>query len=114
MKSEAIHSNKNCDLDSVEAFLTGEMEQSDEQIFTRHIETCDICQDRLQSQAAEKESWTEAHDFLQPSEFDFETCGPDPTIPLQVRSVLASLAPSEQPEMLGRLGSYEISGSAIP
>ena len=101
-----------CNTNHIEAFLAGKLDSANESALTKHIDQCTDCRSKMESLAAEPESWHEAHTFLQPTEFhaahlSLET----PTrSPLQVRSVLDSLAPTDDPEMLGRLGTYEVSG----
>ena len=81
---------------------------------TDHLETCDDCRTSLENSAAEPDGWMEASQLLKPTRFDLnrDTESDDllNPIPLQIRNVLDSLAPSDDPEMLGQLGGYEVSG----
>ena len=80
----------------------------------------------LQQAAAEPSSWSDAEEFLRDQPFDFGvvrdrrsdydfsgmTKGPiaKPSASAEVAQVLAMLNPTDDPEMLGRLGGYEVSG----
>ena len=101
-----------CNTNHIEAFLAGKLDSANESALTKHIDQCTDCRSKMESLAAEPESWHEAHTFLQPTEFHAANLSlENPTrSPLQVRSVLDSLAPTDDPEMLGRLGTYEVSG----
>ncbi len=97
----------------MEAFLRSELSLADEDKLTSHIETCEPCRQRLEFLAANEESWTDAKTYLQPTAFDKPNAALSsrkrkPSI--QVSSVLDSLAATDDPEMLGRLAGYEISG----
>ena len=90
-----------------------------ERDFTSHLNTCENCRRSLEQLAAEPESWTEAERLLKPSHFDslsteaapgFAAMMGSPRQPLQIQNVLDALGPTDDPEMLGRLGGYEISG----
>lgn len=108
-----------CDAERLELFLSGYLSDAEEREFTRHLNTCECCRRALAEQAAEPEDWQEAKTLLKPSEFDAQ-CGGDVAElglaeratrqPLQIQNVLDALGPTDDPEMLGRLGGYEISG----
>ncbi|MGI8977829.1 MAG: protein kinase domain-containing protein [Pirellulaceae bacterium] len=108
-----------CDPDRLESFLSGALSNADEREFTLHLNTCENCRRSLQQQAAEPEAWMEAEKLLKPAPFDVpaidESADPDKLQnstrpPLQIQNVLATLGPTDDPQMLGRLGGYEISG----
>lgn len=105
---------QNCQPDLLELFLSGDLDRTQELQLADHLESCDVCRRSLESSAAEPESWTEAGRLLKPTPFDWNPdAEPDNLlnpIPHQIRNVLDSLAPSDDPEMLGQLGGYEVSG----
>jgi uncharacterized protein (TIGR03067 family) len=83
-----------------------------------HLETCDQCREYMDRQAATPEMWSNLSTLLKPGEFD-EAGTPDfsaATIghigqkPVAVQDVLDSLAPTDDPHKLGRLGNYEVTG----
>ena len=110
---------QNCQPDLIESFLKGDLDRVKELQLTDHLETCDVCRKLLESNAAEPAGWMEASRLLKPTLFDWNPdveqdsldCADQTNpLPLQVRNVLDSLVPSEDPEMLGQLGGYEVSG----
>ncbi len=108
-----------CDPARVELFLSGDLTSAQQREFTLHLNTCENCRRSLHEQAAEPEAWIEAEQLLKPSEFDsfnadeFFASGivePSARPPIQIQNVINALAPTDDPQMLGRLGGYEISG----
>ena len=110
---------QNCEPDLLESFLKGDLNRAQELQLTEHLESCGICRQSLESSAAEPEGWMEAGRLLKPTQFDWSADGESDFLscsdltnpfPLQIRNVIDSLAPSEDPGMLGQLGGYEVSG----
>ncbi len=108
-----------CDLDRLESFLNGELSDAEERDVALHLNACANCRRSLEQLAAEPESWTEAERLLKPSQFDplgteampgLAVMDGTPRQPIQIQNVLDALGPTDDPEMLGRLGGYEISG----
>src|SRR4051794_31570276 len=108
-----------CDPDQLESFLRGALSDADEREFSSHLNSCENCRRSLQQQAAEPEAWLEAERLLKPAEFDAANAEedsesaalmPSTRQPLQIQHVLRALGPTDDPEMLGRLGGYEVSG----
>lgn len=106
-----------CDRQGIDAFLKGESVWIENDLGV-HLETCADCRDYMLAHTAKPEQWTEAREFLRPTEFDaavtaeFSRGGNvfNATLARPIQAVLDSLAPSDDPNRLGRLGSYEISG----
>ena len=124
-----------CGPESVEAYLSGELTSSDERAFEEHLESCESCRAELQERAAEPGLWTEARILLSDEQW-FREAGSGfvgalsgtylshPEVigdasnaedvvekpAFDVQTLVARLAPTDDPAMLGRLGSYEISG----
>ncbi len=77
-----------------------------------HLSECPECRDRLGDRTAARELWEKASLYLRDDDFlaeplsGFESSTSDASI----RQVLELLAPTDDPQMLGRLGSYEVSG----
>ena len=107
-----------CDRRRIDAFFRNELADSDTEL-TLHLETCAECRLYFDAQAAQPSLWLEAQQMLKPSEFDQagsaefsgggQGCSATHSTP-SIQSVLDSLVPSEVPERLGRLGTYEVSG----
>jgi serine/threonine-protein kinase len=101
--------------------LAGSLSREAESDVARHVETCDACRHEMETLAAETSWWQDAKQFLSSTEV---SCSIDNspttgnTIDLSViadeldttpdEMILDLLAPSDNPAMLGRLGSYEI------
>ncbi len=86
---------------------------------TQHLQQCEVCREYFDSQAAQPTLWLEAQKLLRPTEFDlassidFSAGGLESRATpstLAIQSILDSLAPSDDPARLGRLGTYEVSG----
>lgn len=110
---------------NVELYLDGKLSTSDESQFEAHLENCPTCRERLASAAADPLGWSEAKRFLGQSRGRQLRVADDigqqesPDRGEQVRAdesdsiiqqVLHLLAPTDDPNMLGRVGPYEISG----
>ncbi len=110
---------------NVELYLDGKLSTSDESQFEAHLENCLACRERLASAAADPRGWSEAKRFLGQSRGSHTRVADD--IGLQeepvrgeqtpadesdsiIQQVLHLLAPTDDPNMLGRVGPYEISG----
>lgn len=111
--------NNGCDHKRIDAFLNSDHVALDAPQLVDHLETCAECRSYIETQAAEAERWAKATELLKPTEFDHAgTLGCSAATiahqsieqPFAVRNALDSLAPSDDPNRLGRLGCYEVSG----
>lgn len=115
----------NCDRLRADRFLESDQFQLDDQQLIEHLNTCVECREYLDSQSSDRTMRDQIEDLLKPGEFDHAssadcsaatviggTGGIDGTggQPVAIQEVLDSLAPSDDPHRLGRLGNYEISG----
>ena len=98
-----------------ESFLSDDLDPQTQQAFEVHLSDCELCRQRLSELAGEDQWWVEAREFL--SGEDNATKPPDQDTDsdeLQIDSNdivdLQFLAPTDDPRMLGRLGSHEICG----
>jgi len=109
-----------CDDSRLNVLLFGD-EQSDEFLDSAsHVESCPQCQDRLAQLAAEDQMWSEASQLLlETGEVGDSTSRPDFGGSLQpswasaqrtasAKRQLECLSPPSHPEMLGRLGRYDV------
>jgi serine/threonine protein kinase len=107
----------------VDAYLTEAMTRQDEADFLHHLESCSSCRQRIHQLAAEPSTWSDAEEFLRDQAFDAdsfrtssslsshdESLDGHPVASAEVAQVLGMLNPTDDPEMLGRLGGYEVSG----
>lgn len=105
---------KTCNFSRLDSFLRNDMTQQEEQLLTSHLDECSACREELEYRAAEESIWQEASMLLggsQPSSYDTSrdfrigsTRSP------QIESALRQLAPTDDPNSLGRIGTYEIKG----
>ena len=103
-----------CQPERLEAFLSGQLSAHEEQLLTAHLESCELCRRQLDEAAAAPDTWTCASAFLKDDELDHTALSSVDDEPIasgpQIRQVLDLLNASDDPHMLGRLGSYEVSG----
>jgi serine/threonine protein kinase len=112
-------STHGCDLQRIQNFLNSDHYHLEDAELIAHLDACPTCRQYLESQAGEPDRWKQATQLLQASEFDqassmdysAATCsGTDVDQPVAVKEVLGLLVPSEYPNHLGRLGTYEVIG----
>jgi serine/threonine protein kinase len=108
-----------CDHQRVQDFLNADQYHLENSDLIAHLDICPECQKYVEAQAGEPERWLQARDLLQTNEFDqassmeysAATCsGTEASPPVPVKDVLDLLVPSEFPNHLGRLGTYEVTG----
>ena len=106
-----------CDLQRIQEFLNSDQYHLEDADFMAHLDVCPSCRDHLEAQAGEPERWALAstllrsHEFDQASNAEFSAAthfGSDAGQPVSVKEVLDMLVPSEFPNHLGRLGTYEV------
>ncbi len=101
-----------CDQTLADRYLNDLLsEQEESQLFV-HLDSCEHCRNLVAATAADDESWSEAEQFLADQEFDaFSLSGIEQLDQHQASATdLSFLSPTDDPRMLGRLGSYEVSG----
>ena len=110
-------------------FLDNQLDPDEETSLVAHLDTCGPCREQLESLAADVDDWSDVGEFLSaagaadrqsanPEEDNPEEDGPCAGNSSQVstdaagdrRPSLEFLAPTDDPAMLGRLGTYEVSG----
>ncbi len=108
-----------CDLKRIQDFLNSDHYHLEDADLMAHLEKCPSCRHHLEAQAGEPLRWQQAAQLLQTHEFDQASsdefsaathCGVDAAQPVAVKDVLDMLIPSEYPNHLGRLGTYEVTG----
>lgn len=103
------HQSLVCDEPALEALLRGDESSSEFRRLAEHIELCGRCRERLTHLAADDAEWDDASSLLRGYSGTAEFSADDPVSPSQVsQSDLQFLAPPSHPEMLGRVGRYEI------
>lgn len=103
-----------CDRSRIDDYLEERLNESALVEFEKHLSTCDSCQIEIQRRAAEPEVWQDAvhllGDAVSESSLHSDQQRSDGQRQRYVLSVLDSLTPTDDPEMLGRIDDYEISG----
>ena len=108
-----------CDHKRIDAFLASDPDELKDAPLVAHLDVCSGCRVYMERSAADSQSWSDAAACLLVSEFDrsssveYSAASMDfgkPDVPTSIQNVLDSLAPSDDPHRLGRLGGYEISG----
>ena len=90
-----------CDPNRLDAFLRGELNATEELNLMAHLDECADCCQQLEQQAAERESWDEALQFLKPRALDgpcaaavaHSGIGQRARRPPQIQSVIDPLGP---------------------
>ncbi|MDG2013811.1 MAG: serine/threonine-protein kinase [Pirellulaceae bacterium] len=104
-----------CDGRRLDAMLQSDTPCDDQEELLVHLENCELCQHRLSENAASKEDWKRITEAIA-SRSGAKGAAPRieaPTLDQQTMSWTEStskhlLSPPSHPEMLGRLGRYEI------
>ncbi|MEZ6130051.1 MAG: protein kinase [Planctomycetaceae bacterium] len=97
-----------CSQRQVEIFLNGGLDESQQAMLERHLETCESCQQALDAAAASADDWVQLRRSLS------ETTGVPDQQTRHSQDELAffrrMLSPTDDPQMLGRVADYEIIG----
>jgi serine/threonine-protein kinase len=115
-----------CDPQRIESCLGDSLSDEEQAAFESHLEACSVCRQALEHAAADVFDWQQVREFLSShaalplaeNQREKEPTGDksDPSDSVEaiqreaVDGVLAILAPTDDPRMLGRLGPYEIAG----
>jgi serine/threonine protein kinase len=110
-----------CDTGLIDAFLSGDLDDNGERQLADHLDVCAQCRQSLEVCSADAAVWKETGELLKAQPFDAESCvdlslqsddSLDETSPppLSIRNVLEALGPTDDPNMLGRVGGYEVMG----
>ncbi len=109
-----MQDTQTCQPNRLRSFLDGELSGREEQQLTDHLENCAQCRQTLDQFAATPATWASATTFLKDDPLDRVSLSAVSDEPLanqpQIQQVLEVLSPTDDPNMLGRLGSYEVSG----
>ncbi|MSR56158.1 MAG: serine/threonine protein kinase [Planctomycetaceae bacterium] len=116
------HDGSHLAVDQFAQFLEGRLSEPDEATLTQHLDTCRFCRGELETTAGAADWWKDARRFLGLNQnpdsprdlradaseaadrLDDEAADPQGNLSLEF------LAPTDDPQMLGRLGPYEIAG----
>lgn len=114
-----------CDAGMAASYLDNELSDADMASFEDHVSGCSVCQERLESHAALAGEWQQVAQFLTDDESDLlclsalsDRSDDSNSLPesdlgasqMAVRQAMELLDASDDPQMLGRIGSYEVCG----
>jgi len=105
-----------CDSRRIADFLKCRLSDSDQVVLEDHLGECATCRNALVSQSAVTELWDKASRYLreddcEPIHLPGDSAGlTEHDQSASITTVLEALAPTDDPEMLGRLSGYEVSG----
>ncbi len=122
--------NATCDPTILSQYLSGELTADAERQVVEHLDACRECQQRVEQLAGGQQWWREAQVFLSPEHEDSWTTSSivlpladddewrsqdtDPSDDDDVHAAppisLDFLAPTDDPQSLGRIGTYEVVG----
>ena len=107
--------SQSCDDRRITSLIERRMSVVEEAAMAEHLSGCSACRKALEDASADQQLWQKAERFLRdddelslPLSGTESHCGPNGG--RIVDQVLESLAPTDDPEMLGRVGEYEVSG----
>ncbi len=111
------HTKQHCSTpDQLLTFLRGQLSVLEEAELQQHLNDCVACRERLESTAADASVWNEAKEFFGNGALHAVTRGISEDHDdsnqgqYRIRQVLDSLGPTDDPESLGRIGGYEVTG----
>jgi serine/threonine protein kinase len=102
--------------DHLLTFLRGRLSSQEESELQLHLNDCVLCRERLENAAADADAWNEARQFFGNGafhgSFDDSNNGQEEATQgsQRIRQVLDALGPTDDPESLGRIGGYEVTG----
>ena len=110
-----------CDRETIQAYLSETLDQDSELRLIEHLDQCQQCRATLQGVAASQQTWQAAQMHLSDTEHDVLSLSglltrdqgetePGTIQSAEIQNVLSSLAPTDDPHMLGRIGPYEVAG----
>ena len=111
----ALQKNSACSVELIDRYLDESLPGDDEQALLDHLQQCPDCCQRMQHKAADGDTWNQAESFLKDEAYDVVSLSSESHEgakghSVQIDSVLGILSPTDDPDMLGRLGSYQVSG----
>lgn len=103
-----------CESNQTTVYLSGEMTSKQERAYLQHLDICTRCQAKLESLAADEKQWSDVKELLTPMNSTLRPNSSSTTaeraLPLTVRQVIESLLPTDDPDSLGRIDNFEVTG----
>src|SRR5689334_8404885 len=103
-----------CQSDRADAYVAGTMNADDRNAFESHLDDCETCRQALDRAVATPVDWSElqtslsgAQEMASQNAIDAERFSPASS---ELEFCKKLLGPTDDPRMLGRIGTYEIVG----
>ncbi|MEM6470298.1 MAG: protein kinase [Planctomycetota bacterium] len=94
------------DKETLADYLSEKLTETEEAHIQKHLDDCSDCQQQLEQVAADQTMWVSLRQHISLS----RDAATEDEIDQRRRTLIDFLAPTDDPRMLGRLGSYEICG----
>lgn len=94
-----------CSRDQLHDLLVGSVSDADSDAWLQHLEQCSTCRTKLHALAGEEGDWSQAREVLSSHTDRSHIARPDEWAEALSRKLLS---PPSHPEMLGRIGRYDI------
>ena len=94
-----------CSRDQLHDLLVGSVSDTDSDAWLQHLEQCSTCRTKLHALAGEEGDWSQAREVLSSHTDRSHIARPDEWAEALSRKLLS---PPSHPEMLGRIGRYDI------
>ncbi len=105
-----------CDPHIIQRFVDRSLSENDQRDLETHLSACDACRKLLHRRIADNSFWDGLSANLRDSDYELSPLSTAASANgveagrSDVQHVLDLLAPTDDPNMLGRIGPYEISG----
>ena len=102
------HTGQSCyDIGQLRQLVSERISEADEAAIVEHLTSCEDCQRALEHAAAGGGIWNHLHELLRTDE---TTDLDERDSEASYRSVIEHLSPTDDPQMIGRIGPYEVCG----
>lgn len=98
-----------CDPSLIDRFLSGELSGGEVQELEVHLERCESCRRQLEDQTAFAEEWDELQASLKDGGHSSILANPRLAAD-ELEACRRLLGPTDDPRMMGRIGTYEVTG----
>ena len=95
-------------LDQLQELVTERVSEAEESAIIQHLTTCRTCQRALERVTAGGSVWDNLHRFFAQS--DAGVASQDMLSESQFEQIVEYLGPTDRPDMIGRVGTYEVCG----
>ena len=103
------HSRTAClQIDQLQELVTERVSEAEESAIIQHLTSCQTCQCALERVTAGGSVWSNLHRFL--AQADTGVASQSTPRVSQFEQIVEYLGPTDRPDMLGRIGAYEVCG----